>query len=176
MDTREWLGVTDRQAFRFFVAHLTDVTDMAEPPANELLYNASVLAHFATTSTASQESFPACPTSLMTVFDLFVMDRSQQFDADIMEAAGSQCLLLTGFFQDQQKHRHQLGWYAELGRGFYGRAAASGKDPARSRLMGAMARHFGFWRVHLHRLAVELRDEPRLISVPAGGSTADVPG
>ena len=164
MDNREWLGVTDRQAFRFFFEHLKDVTNIAEPPANELLYNASVLAHFATTSTASQESFPACPASLMTVFDLFVMDRSQQFGADIMEAAGSQCLLLTGFFQDQQKHRHQIGWYAELGMGFYDRAAASGRDPARSRLMAAMARHFEFWRVHQHRLAVDLRNEPHLIA------------
>lgn len=161
-----WLGVTDRQAFHFFFEHLKDVTEIVEPPANELLYNASVLAHFATTSVASQESFPACPTSLGAVFDLFVMDRSQHRDPEIMEAAGSQCLLLTGFFQDQQKHRHQINWYAELGMSFYERAASAGKDPARARLMGAMARHFEFWRIQQHRLAVELRDEPRLVPKP----------
>jgi hypothetical protein len=161
MDTRSWLGVTSRQAFQFFFEHLRDVTDTSDTPKNELLYNASVLAHFATTSTACQDTFPACPTSLTTVFDLFVMDRSQAFDPEIMEAAGAQCLLLTGFFQDQQKRRHQIGWYADLGMAFYTRAASAGRDPARSRLMDTMARRFEFWRVHQHRLARELRDEAR---------------
>ncbi len=157
------LGVTNRQAFQFFFEHLRDVTDTADPPANELLYNASVLAHFATTSTASQEAFPACPASLMTIFDLFVMDRSQHLDPEIMEAAAAQCLLLTGFFHDQQKHRHRINFYAGLGMAFFARAASFGRDPVRSRLMGTMARRFEFWRVQQHRLARELRDEPKLI-------------
>jgi len=46
------LGVTDQEAFQFFLEHLRELTDVAEPPANELFYNASVLAHFATTSTS----------------------------------------------------------------------------------------------------------------------------
>ena len=163
MDTRSWLGVTSRQAFQFFFEHLRDVTDRTETPANELLYNASMLAHFATTSTASKDTFPACPASLATVFDVFVMDRSQALDPEIMEAAAAQCLLLTGFFQDQQKHRHQVAWYADLGTAFYTRAASAGRDPARSRLMDTMARRFEFWRVHQHRLAVELRDEARFV-------------
>ena len=161
MDTRSWLGVTSRQAFQFFFEHLRDVTDTTGTPANELLYNASVLAHFATTSTASQDTFPASPGSLSTVFDLFVMDQSQALDPEIMEAAAAQCLLLTGFFQDQQRQRHQIGWYAALGMAFYTRAASAGRDPARSRLMDAMARRFEFWRVHQYRLARELRDEAR---------------
>jgi hypothetical protein len=164
MDTRSWLGVTSRQAFQFFFEHLRDVTDRSDTPPNELLYNASVLAHFATTSTGSKDSFPASPASLATVFDLFVMDRSQHFDPEIMEAAAAQCLLLTGFFHDQQKHRHQIGWYADLGAAFYTRAASAGRDPARSRLMDTMARRFEFWRVHQHRLARELQDEARLIA------------
>jgi hypothetical protein len=163
METRDFLGVTNRQAFQFFFEHLRDVTDTAEPPTGELLYNASVLAHFATTSTASLDSFPACPTSLATVFDVFVMDRSQHLDPDILEAAAAQCLLLTGFFHDQQKRRHQVSWFAGLGMAFYARAAVLGRDSARAQLMNTMARRFEFWRVHHHRLARELRDEPRLI-------------
>jgi hypothetical protein len=159
MDTRSWLGVTGRQAFQFFFEHLRDVTDTTDPPANELLYNASVLAHFASTSTASADTFPATPASLATVFDLFVMDRSLVRDPEIMEIAAAQCLLLTGFFQDQQKRRHQVEWYAGLGASFYASAAEAGRDPARARLMRTMARRFDFWRTHQHRLARELRDE-----------------
>ena len=40
-----------------------------------------------------------------------------------METAGAQCLLLTGFFEDQMRGRHNIRWYAELGAGFFVRAA-----------------------------------------------------
>lgn len=159
MDTHSWLGVTSRQAFQFFFEHLRDVTSTADTPTNELLYNASVLAHFATTSTASEDTFPSTPASLTTVFNLFVLDRSMVSDPEIMEIAGAQCLLLTGFFQDQQKGRHQVDWYADLGIAFYSGAASAGRDPSRARLMETMARRFDFWRVRQYRLARELRDE-----------------
>ncbi len=159
MESADWLGVTNEQAFQFFLEHLRELTDPAEPPANELLYNASVLAHFATTSTVARETFPACPASLSTVFDQFVMDRSQHAAPDIMEAAAAQCLMLTGFFQDQQKRRYPIAWYAGLGMAFYMRAARAGRDRTRSRLMETMSRRFEFWRLQQHRLAVELRDE-----------------
>lgn len=165
MDTREQLGVTNLQALQFFFEHLRDVTDDAEPPRDELLYNASVLAHFASTSTNSSDTFPSCPTSLMTVFDLFVMDRTQPHDdPDIMEAAASQCLLLTGFFQDQQRRRHRVEWYASLGMAFYDRAAHATRDRARARMMTVMARRFAYWQEQQHRLAADLRDAPRLIT------------
>ena len=157
MDTSAWLGVTNQQALRFFFEHLRDVAP-DDPPAGELLYNASILAHFATTSTASTVTFPPSPTSLTFVFDVFVMDRSQHLDPDILEAAGSQCLVLTGFFQDQQERRHNVAWYAALGASFYGRAAQYGRDQTRARMMMIMARRFDFWRHQHHRLAHELRD------------------
>src|SRR5262245_60902400 len=93
MDTQPWLAVTNGQALRFFFEHLRDASER-DAPESEVLYNASVLAHFATTSTASLE-FPGTPVSLAGVFNLFVMDRSQHADPEVMEAAGSQCLLLT---------------------------------------------------------------------------------
>jgi len=159
MDAHTWLGVTSRRAFQFFFEHLRDVISTSDTPTNELLYNASVLAHFATTSTASQDTFPSTPSSLTTVFDLFVMDRSNIRDPEIMEIAGAQCLLLTGFFHDQQKRRHQVAWYAELGSAFYSGAASAGRDPSRAKLMQTMARRFDVWRRHQRRLARELREE-----------------
>jgi len=159
----DWLGVTNGQALRFFFERLKDVTEPEEPPPAELLYNASVLAHFATTSTSSDAQFPPCPTDLTMVFDLFVLDRSQHRDPEILEAGASQCLILTGFFQDQQQGRHQLNWYASLGASFYLHAAEFGRDRSRSEMMQRMARRFGVWRSYQHRLARELRDAPRLM-------------
>lgn len=165
MDNAPSLGVDHKQALRFFFEHLREVTETADVPANELLYNASVLAHFATTSVASRDAFPACPAELRTVFELFVMDKSHHHDPEIMEAAAAQCLLLTGFFQDQQRRRHQISWYAALGMGFYARAARA-RNGARAQLMDCMARRFEFWRVQQHRLALELREQAREINWP----------
>jgi hypothetical protein len=163
MDTRELLGVSHADAFEFFLEHLRDVTEENEPPIAELLYNASVLAHFASTSTSSAETFPGCPTNLRAVFDTFLLDRSRSWDADVMESAAAQCLLLTGFFQDQQQRRHNVQWYAAIGSAFYERAAQVLQDRARARMMHTMARRFGFWRHQQHRLAHELRDAPSLL-------------
>jgi hypothetical protein len=165
MSYAPWLAVSNGQALRFFYERLRDVVQDGTTPAPdaELLYNASVLAHFATTSTASATDFPPSPMGLSTVFDVFVLDRSQHTDPDLMEAAGSQCLMLTGFFQDQLRHRHNVEWYAGLGAEFYDAAARLSRDLARVRMLAAMAAHFSFWRHQQRRLAAELRDEPLLI-------------
>lgn len=162
MEAHPWLAVTQAQVLRFFFEHLRDVSDNDVAPESEVLYNASVLAHFASTSTGSPE-FPATPTGLAAVFDLFVTDRSQHADPEIMEAAASQCLLLTGFFGAQLAGRHNVDWYASLGAGFYGQAAAHSTDRARAVMMRTMAGRFAFWRHQQARLARELRDTPLLL-------------
>jgi hypothetical protein len=164
-----WLAVTNGQALQFFYERLRDVVpDGPGTSDDELLYNASVLAHFATTSTASATDFPPSPVNLSTVFDVFVMDRSQHVDPEVMEAAGSQCLMLTGFFQDQLRRRHNVGWYAGLGADFYDSAAHLTRDLKRVRLLARMAAHFEFWRRQQGRLAAELRDEPLLLHLRPG--------
>jgi hypothetical protein len=171
MSYAPWLAVTNGQALRFFYERLREVvleraaSNPADPPEDELLYNASVLAHFATTSTVSTTDFPPSPVNLSTVFDVFVLDRSQHVDPDLMEAAGSQCLMLTGFFQDQLRRRHNVDWFAGLGADFYESAAHLSRDPSRGRILAAMAAHFGFWRRQQSRLAAELREEPLLIHI-----------
>ena len=162
MEANPWLAVTHRQALQFFFEHLREVSEPDEAPESEVLYNASVLAHFATTSTASLE-FPGTPAALGGVFDLFVLDRSQHADPGIMEAAGSQCLLLTGFFGPQLAARYNVEWYASLGAGFYGQAASRGTDAPRIAMMRTMAVRFPFWRKQHARLARELRDMPRVL-------------
>lgn len=159
-----WLGVTQKQALQFFFEHLKDLSDGDGASEEELLYNASVLAHFATTSTSVSSAFPPAASSLTSVLEVFVLDRSQHADASIMEAAAAQCLLLTGFFGDQLRHRHNVDWFAAIGAGFFDRAAHHGSDQARVRMMESMADHFDYWRSRQRRLARELRDRPRLLS------------
>jgi hypothetical protein len=122
-----------------------------------------MLAHFASTSAASTDDFPAAPTGLTNVFDTFVLDRSRHNDPDILEAAASQCLLLTGFFCRQVRRRHNVEWYARLGAGYFRQAARRANDWERARMMRVMAGRFDFWRYQQDRLARELRDQPFLI-------------
>ena len=172
-NVQPWLGVTNAQALRFFFERLRDVAGEQSAAENELLYNASVLAHFASTSIASTNDFPPSPAGLSTVFDVFVLDHSQHTDPDIMEAAGSQCLMLTGFFQDQLARRHNVEWYASLGARFYVSAAMLSRDAARVRLLRRMGSRFGYWRRQQQRLAKELRDEQFLFRWKSSGKTVN---
>ena len=169
METQQWLAVTHPQPLKFFFERLRDVS-ADDTPVSELLYNASILAHFASTSTASSDRFPPCPSGLGIVFDLFVMDRSQHSDPSIMEAGASQCLLMTGFFGEQLSRRHNVDWYASLGAGFYVRAAEHTRDNARADMMRTMAVRFAFWRHQQARLAEDLRDRALLLQLKAPGS------
>ena len=118
----ELLAVDSRQALAFFALGLQDV---CEPGVDreELLYNASVLAHHAQTSTQAANELPT-PVNLSDVFDHFVLDTTLMHDGLMMEAAGAQCLLLAGFFERQMRQRHNIRWYVELGATCFGRAAA----------------------------------------------------
>jgi len=131
----------------------------------ELLYNASVLAHHAQVSTHSAVDL-VTPATLAEVFDHFVLDTTLRADSEMMEAAGAQCLWLAGFFEDQLRRRHNIRWYAQLGVGFFQRAATLERSPQRVRLLRAMAGRFEPWRQRHARLGRELRDQPYLLIPP----------
>ena len=157
----ELLATNSRQTLEFFVANLRDVS---EPTVDrqELLYNASMLAHFAQVS-VDADAIALAP-DLSLIFDRFVAATSGCSDPLILETVGAQCLLFTGFFGDQMRHRHNLHWYSELGAGFFKRAAVNEEAEAKARLLATMARHFEPWRRRHARLSYELRDSPYLIS------------
>ena len=98
---RELLATDHRQALEFFFLGLQNVS---EPTVDrqELLYNASVLAHYAHVSTQADVDLPA-PANLSVAFDHFVSDTTLLHDSLMMETAGAQCLLLSGFFEDQMR-------------------------------------------------------------------------
>ena len=81
---RELLAIDHRQALEFFVVHLQDIS---EPTVNreELIYNASVLAHYAQVSTYPGTDVPT-PANLSAVFDHFVADTTVRRDAAMMES------------------------------------------------------------------------------------------
>jgi hypothetical protein len=157
----ELLATDERQTLEFFFARLLDVSGPAVDRA-ELLYNASVLAHYALISTEADQELPA-PATLSAVFDHFVVDGSLLHDSLMMETAGAQCLVLAGFFEDQMRRRHNIRWYASLGAGFYNRAALQESSPHRARLFDTISRRFEPWRQRYARLGRELRDQPYLL-------------
>src|SRR5882672_12154783 len=160
----ELLASDHRHVLEFFLAGLRDVS---EPTVDrqELLYNASVLAHYAQVSTQADVEWPA-PANLSVLFDHFVSDTTLLHDSLMMETAGAQCLLLAGFFEDQMRRRHNIRWYAELGASFFNRAALQERSLHKARLLDAIARRFEPWRRRHAQLSRELRDQPYLLTPP----------
>ena len=161
---RELLAIDHRQALEFFVLRLQEVS---EPTVDqhELLYNASLLAHYAQVSTEPDTDLPA-PANLSAIFHHFVVDPTLLHDTRMMELAGAQCLLLAGFFEDQMRPRHNIRWYSDLGASFFGRAALHEQSLLKARLLGAIARNFEPWRRRHAQLSRELRDQPYLLTPP----------
>jgi hypothetical protein len=160
----ELIATDHRQALEFFFQRLKDVSG-AGVDQRELLYNASVLAHYAQVSTQAEFDLSA-PTNLSAVFDHFVFDTTHPDDRLILETVGAQCLVLTGFFEDQMRRRHNIRWFAEIGANFLSRAALREPAPHKAQLLDAIARRFEAWRQRYARLSRELRDQPFLLTPP----------
>lgn len=160
----ELLAVDHRRTLEFF---FTGLKDVSEPGVDrqELLYNASVLAHYAQVSTSADGDFPT-PTALGSVFEHFVVDAAATVDADLMEIAGTHCLLMAGFFAGQMGRRYNVPWYARLGAGFFHRAASLEPQLKKAALLRAMSRQFEVWRVRHAKLSHELRAMPFLLHLP----------
>ena len=161
---RGLLASDHRQTLDFFIVGLRDVS---EPSVDrqELLYNASILAHYAQVSTQASGDLPA-PVTLSSVFDNFVLDTTLRSDGPMMEAAGAQCLLLAGFFEKQMRRRHNIRWYSDLGSRFFSQAAAHEPSSPKARLLHSLAKDFESWRRRHQRLSRELRDQQHLLTLP----------
>ncbi len=166
---RTLLASDHRQTLEFFFIGLKDVAG-DDVDRRELLYNASVLAHYAQVSTVTATEFPT-PSSLEAVFDTFVVETSKDLDSGLLETAGTHCLVMAGFFEDQARTRHNVRWYADLGAGFFHRAAQREPQAGKAMLMDTMGRHFEAWRLRYARLSRELRDRPYLLTVPVPART-----
>jgi len=161
---RELLATDHRQALEFFLQRLKDVSGPGVD-RQELLYNASVLAHYAQVSTHATVDL-STPANLSAIFDHFVVDSTLQDDSLMMETAGAQCLVLAGFFEDQMRQRHSIRWYSDLGAGFFSRAATREASLHKAQLLVTIASHFEAWRQRQAQLSRLLRDQPFLLPPP----------
>jgi hypothetical protein len=159
---REMLATDHRQALEFFTQRLQDVSGPGVDP-QELLYNASVLAHDAQVSTQAVLEISA-DADLGKIFDRFVVDSRLWHDGLMMEAAGARCLVLAGFFEDQMRRRYNIRWYSQLGATFLRQAAAHEASPHKARLLEVVATRFETWRRRHARLARDLRDQALLLT------------
>src|SRR5438552_11331162 len=167
---RELIATDHRQALEFFFQRLQDVSRPGVDQ-QELLYNASVLAHYAQVSTHAESELSA-PANLSAVFDYFVFDTTLPDDSVILETVGVQCLVLTGFFEDQMRRRHNIRWYAEIGATFLSRAAVREPSPHKAQLLDGIARRFEAWRQRHARLSRDLREQPFLLTPPKPPASA----
>jgi hypothetical protein len=161
---QELLGSNHLATLEFFVVGLRDVSESATDE-QELLYNASVLAHYAQVSVDADDEL-STPADLSAIYDRFVAQPDLLRDSAVMEAAGAQCLLLAGFFEEQMRHRHNIRWYAHIGAGFYRRAAAHEETAGKAQLLDCIASRFELWRQRHARLNRELRDLRYKLSPP----------
>ena len=103
MDELLTLLATDhRRTLEFFFVHLQDVTETSVD-RRELLYNASVLAHYAQVSTYSDIDFPT-PPALATLFDHFVGTAEAPIVLDVCRGFR---VAIDAFRHDHVSRRHR---------------------------------------------------------------------
>jgi len=157
-DLAELLASDQRGTLQFFITGLKEVAGV-NAERKELLYTASVLAHFAQTSTVTDSGF-STPANLSAIFDQFVIGGMDIPDSEILENAGAQTLFMAGFFQAQMKRRHNVRWFCDMGRTFFGKAADLQHNcPNKREILGRMSESFHPWAEILSRLQTKFRDD-----------------
>ena len=130
----------------------------------EALYVSSILASFAQTSRCEKTSLPPF-SDLSEVFDNFVVENVAP-DSGLLEIAGSQSLLLSGFFRDQMRRRHSVRWYDHLGSDFFYQAGKYSLFVERKGFFQRFASNFGTWALVCSELSRELRYNRFLLRLP----------
>ena len=158
MEAGNPFAVSQRDVLDFFAERLIEVCDdyiTEGPPHDELLYTASILSHYALVSRTSGTSLPLA-SSLSELFDLYVCDPLAHADPGLMEAAGAQTLMLTGYYGRAMERTYNLPSYSTWGQQFFRRAAVG----RRRALLMSMADHYEPWRDTLRVLHARFHHEP----------------
>jgi len=162
------LGVNAEQTLKFFFEYLGSGTALGATQA-ETLYVAGILAYYARTSRSDPLMSPS--GSLYDILDTFVLpgftpEGSPGLqDPRILEIAGSQTLLLVGFFRDQMKKKHNLEWYDSLGCSFFGRASERLRERKKAALLRLVAQHFSMWAIVCCNMSRTLREKRYLLKL-----------
>ncbi len=168
----ELYGVTEERALNFWASHLHEVIgskQWSEIRDSTGVYLASVLGHFCLQSVDRMEilSPDYNPSDqefrqfadLTQIAEMMMQQLTSAKNPLWMESAGAHILLYAGFFQNQNKDRHNIEFYSAMGRECY-LMAAVGK---RERMMKLMATGFNQYLFHLASLQRHLRESRYLI-------------
>ena len=158
------LAVDNLNTFKFFLGGLKIVSGDISLEDKQLLYTASILAHHAQTSRATTSGHVS-PGSLSDIFDQFVFRHSLIGDPDLLETAGAQCMIMSGFFQNQSQRRHKISWYSEIGSGFYWRASQLESSRQKARVLHQISEDFELWRGRCALLSDFLRYQRYLLNL-----------
>lgn len=165
-------GVTEERVLNFWASHLHEVIGSkrwSQICDSTGVYLASVLGHFCLQSMDRMEllSSDYSPgdqefrqfADLTQIAELMMRQLTSAKNPLWMESAGAHILLYAGFFQSQNKARHNIEFYSAMGRECY-LMAAVGK---RERMMKLMATGFHQYLFHLAELQRHLRESRYLI-------------
>ncbi len=168
----ELYGVTEERALNFWASHLHEVIgskQWSQICDSTGVYLASVLGHFCLQSVDRMEilSPDYNPSDqefrqfadLTQIAEMMMRQLTSAKNPLWMESAGAHILLYAGFFQNQNKDRHNIEFYSAMGRECY-LMAAVGK---RARMMKLMATGFDQYLFHLANLHRHLRESRYLI-------------
>src|SRR5580704_5525936 len=162
----ELYGVTEERALNFWVSNLEET--MGSEQWSQIrdstgVYLASVLGHFCLQSEDRMEALSSdySPgdtefrqfSDLSQIAELMMRQLTSAKNPLWMESAGAHILLYAGFFQSQNKERHNIEFYSTMGRECY-LMAAVGK---RAGIMKLMAKGFNQYLFHLANLNQHLR-------------------
>lgn len=171
-DFEDLYGVTEERALNFWASHLHETIGSkrwAQICNSTGVYLASVLGHFCLQSVDRMEvlSPDYSPNELefrqfadlTQIAELMMRQLTSAKNPLWMESAGAHILLYAGFFQHQNKHRHNIEFYSSMGRECYLMAAVGN----RAKMMKLMAAGFNQYLFHLANLQQHLRESRYLI-------------
>ena len=171
-DFEELYGVTEERALNFWASNLHETVGSkrwSQICNSTGVYLASVLGHFCLQSVDRMEvlspDYSPSETEfrqfadLTQIAELMMCQLTSAKNPLWMESAGAHILLYAGFFQNQNKNRHNIEFYSTMGRECY-LMAAVGK---RARMMKLMATGFDQYLFHLADLHRHLRESRYLI-------------
>jgi hypothetical protein len=171
-DFEDLYGVTEEGALNFWTSNLQDAIGSerwSQISDSTGVYLASVLGHFCLQPVDRMEvlSPDYSPgdqefrqfADLTQIAELMMRQLTSAKNPLWMESAGAHILLYAGFFQSQNKDRHNIEFFSTLGRECY-LMAAVGK---REKIMKQMATGFNQYLFHLANLHQHLRESRYLI-------------
>jgi hypothetical protein len=168
----ELYGVTEERVLNFWASHLHEAMGTerwSQIRDSTGVYLASVLGHFCLQSVDRMEILSADYNpgdaefrqfaDLTQIAEMMMRQLTSAKNPLWMESAGAHILLYAGFFQNQNKDRHNIEFYSAMGRECY-LMAAVGK---RARMMKLMATGFHQYLFHMAELQRHLQENRYLI-------------